>query len=388
MHPETRLIRQRLPQTPEREHSQPLFLTSSFTFEDAAHGAALFEGHAAGNLYSRFSNPNTDEFAQRLADLEGASAGVSTASGMAAVFATCAALLGPGDHVIAARELFGNTAWVVDEWLPKQGVEVTRVPVADTDAYLRAAQPNTRMVLLETPANPTLTLADLEPLGVWAKDEGILLVVDNCFASPAVQQPVQWGAHLVLHSATKWIDGQGRVLGGAIVGDADPVARIGEFLRRTGGCLSPFNAWVLSRSLETLHVRMERHAASAARIADFLHDHKQVTRIFYPHHHSFAQADLGRKYLRTGGGLVGFEVLGGARRGAAVLDALELHSLTANLGDVRSIATHPASTTHSRLTEAQRLAAGIAPGFLRLSVGLEHADDLIADLDHALNSTA
>ncbi len=381
---ETIAIRSQLKQTEQKEHAVPLFLTSSFTFDSAEHGAQIFGGHVEGNLYSRFTNPNTAEFIAKLCALEKCEAGVATASGMAAVYVSMAALLKQGDHIIASRAIFGNSHYVITELLSKMGVSHTLVDIDDNEGFAEAVQPHTRMLFVETPANPTLKCADLSYLGKLCKDAGIVFSVDNCFASPYLQNPIDFGADLVIHSATKYIDGQGRVLGGAILGSADLIKVCYDFVRRTGASLSPFNAWVLSKSLETLAVRMDRHCSNALAIANFLDGHESVEQIYYPHHQSNAQYDLAQNQMRQGGGLVGFKIEGGAERAMAFLNELKLFTLTANLGDTRSIATHPASTTHAKLSQEERATAGIAEAYLRLSVGLENVQDLIKDIDQAI----
>lgn len=385
---ETQAIRTQMDATYAHEHSTPLYLTSSFTFETAEQGAALFAGEQAGNLYSRFSNPNTDEFAQKLAVLEGAESAVATATGMAAVFVCFAALLKAGDNIVASASIFGNTTHILTDILPKWGITCTFVDIRNPQNFETALAPNTKLVYIETPANPTLALVDIAGLAATCKAHGSLLVVDNCFATPYLQQPIKLGADIVLHSATKYIDGQGRVMGGAIVGSKEIVGQCYDFIRRTGPSLSPFNAWVLSKSLETLAVRMDRHCANALQIAQFLENHPAIERVIYPHLPSFEQIDLAKKQMRQGGGLVAAVLKGGKTQGAQFLNHLKMHSLTANLGDTRSIATHPASTTHSKLSAEQRQAVGIADGLIRLSVGLEHIDDLIEDIANALKSSA
>lgn len=383
---ETEAIRIQTPQTSQREHSTPLYLTSSFTFEDAAHGAALFRGEQDGNIYSRFSNPNTDEFTRKLCALEQCPAGIATASGMSAVYTAISAHVRQGDHIVAANDIFGNSKYILTELLPRMGVTATLVDVEDNAAWEAAFQKNTVLAYVETPSNPTLKIADLSHIGKLCKAHDALYIVDNCFATPYLQRPKEFGADLVLHSATKYIDGQGRVLGGAIVGDENAVQHCFDFIRRTGACLSPFNAWILSKSLETLAIRMDRHCASAMKICDFLKTHDAVAEVYYPFDPEYPQYALAKKQMTQGGGLVAFELKGGIAQGQQFLNALQIHSLTANLGDSRSIATHPASTTHSKLTSEAQLKAGITPGFIRLSVGLEHVDDLIADIDQALNA--
>jgi O-succinylhomoserine sulfhydrylase len=383
---ETIAIRNQMERTIQREHSVPLFLTSSFTFDSAEHGAALFQNEVEGNLYSRFSNPNTDEFVHKMCLLEGCEAGVATASGMAAVYTSLAALLHIGDHVVSSSAIFGNSLYILKNILPGMGIESTLVDVHDNEAYEKAIRPETKMVFVETPSNPTLDLADLQFLGELCKSKGILLVVDNCFATPYLQKPKDFGAGLVLHSATKYIDGQGRVMGGVIVGDEEPVQRCYEFIRRTGACLAPFNAWILSKSLETLALRMDRHCDNAEKLAHYLAQHSDVHQVIYPNHSSHPRYALS-KQMNRGGGLVACVIKGGTERGARLLNSLQLHSLTANLGDSRSIATHPASTTHSKMSREEQEAVNISPGLIRFSVGLEHADDIIEDIDQALNKS-
>lgn len=384
LHFETLAIRIQADQTQHKEHAVPLFLTSSFTFDSAEEGAGLFSGDIDGNLYSRFSNPNTDEFIDKLKLMEGTEAGVATATGMAAVYVTLASLLESGDHIVASSAIFGNSLNVLQNILPKFGITSTLVEVDDNEAWKNAIQENTKLLFVETPSNPTLKIADLEFLGKLSKSHNLIYTVDNCFATPYLQQPALFGADLILHSATKYIDGQGRVLGGAILGKQEYVSKAYDFIRRTGASLSPFNAWVLSKSLETLAIRMDRHCENAAKVCDFLKSSDEVNYVIYPHDETHPNVESAKKQMLKGGGLVGCEIKGGKERGARFLNALKIHSLTANLGDTRSIATHPASTTHSKLSEVQQLAVGITPGFIRFSVGLEHADDLIEDIKQAL----
>ncbi len=380
---ETRAIRTQIEQSQHREHSAPLFLTSSFTFDDAEMGAALFAGEQQGNLYSRFSNPNTDEFARKLATLEGAEAGVATASGMNAVFTTFAALLQAGDHIIAARAIFGNSTYILNEILPKWGITCTFVDARNPVEWEAAVQPNSKLVFFETPTNPTLDLIDLAFIGQLCQKHNLIYTVDNCFATPYLQRPSEFGADLIIHSATKWIDGQGRVLGGAIVGKAEYVDACFSFIRRTGPSMSPFNAWVLSKSLETLAVRMDRHCSNALAFAQALETHPDVERVIYPGLPSHPQYALAQAQMDAGGGMVSVVVKGGIERGRTILNGLKIFSLTANLGDARSIATHPASTTHSKTAKDVREAVGITDGLLRFSIGLETVADLIEDFNQA-----
>jgi len=384
LHFETLAIRNQTAQTLQKEHSSPLYLTSSFTFDSAEEGADLFNGDADGNLYSRFSNPNCDEFIDKLKLLEKTEAGVATATGMAAVFVTLASLLKAGDHIVASSAIFGNSLNIIKAILPNYGIEHTLVDVDDNTSWEQAIKPNTKLLFVETPSNPTLKLADLAFLGELSKEKNLIYVVDNCFATPYLQQPSIFGVDIVVHSATKYIDGQGRVLGGAILGKQEYISKCYDFIRRTGPSLSPFNAWVLSKSLETLALRMDRHCENAVKIYQFLETCDEIENVIYPHSPNHPQFHLAQKQMKKGGGLVGCEIKGGKERGARFLNALKIHSLTANLGDTRSIATHPASTTHSKLTNEEQLAVGITSGFIRFSVGLEHVDDLIKDIEQAL----
>lgn len=382
---ETLAIRTQLEQTAQKEHSNPLFLTSSFTFESAEHGAALFAKEAEGNIYSRFSNPNVDEFCSKISILEGAESTIATASGMGAVFVTLSSLLKSGDHLIASSSLFGNTLHIVKEILPKWGIETTLVELTDKTGWEKAFRNNTQLVLIETPSNPTLDIIDLEWLSELAHQNNTKLAVDNCFATPYLQNPIKWGADIVIHSATKWIDGQGRVLGGTISGKKEVIAICYDFLRRTGVSLSPFNAWVLSKSLETLAVRMDRHCDNALAVAKFLENHPKIERVIYPFLESYGEFNLAKKQLKKGGGIVTFVLKGDQLQdGVTFLNQLDIFSLTANLGDTRSIATHPSSTTASKLTPEQKKEVGVSDGLIRLSIGLENIDDLILDLNQAL----
>ncbi len=383
-HFETLSIRTQAQASSHREHSVPLYLTSSFTFENAEHGSALFKGTQEGNLYSRFSNPNTDEFIKKLCALENYEDGVATASGMAAVYASLVSFLEQGDHIIASKNSFGNTLYIIQKILPKMGVSYTLVDLEDKEAWAQSVRTNTKLLYLETPSNPTLKIADLSYISKLCKANGIISIVDNCFATPYLQKPSDFGIDISIHSATKYIDGQGRVLGGAILGSSEHIHPCYEFLRRTGGCLSPFNAWILSKSLETLAIRMERHCHNAMAIATWLENNPVIDKVYYPFLESMEDYDLARQQMELGGGIVGFNFKGEASMAFRFLNNLKLHSLTANLGDSRSIATHPASTTHSKLNAEQQKEAGINPNFIRLSVGLEHVDDLIADIDQSL----
>ncbi|GAB2689398.1 O-succinylhomoserine sulfhydrylase [Mucilaginibacter koreensis] len=379
-------IRIRADKTPEREHSTPLYLTSSFTFDDAESMRAAFAEETDDNIYSRYSNPTVDEFIDKMCMLEGAEAGFATSSGMSAVFASIFSLLQQGDHLLCCSSVFGSTFTLVTKYLPKYGISCTLVPANDSDAWEKAIQPNTKMMYLETPTNPQLEVIDLEWAGQFAQKHNIILNVDNCFATPLLQRPIEYGAHLVVHSATKWIDGQGRVMGGVIVGNADLVRDIYLFCRNTGPSLSPFNAWVLSKSLETLDVRMQRHCENAMKVAEALQSMPQITWVKYPFLKGHPQYDIAVKQMSAGGGVLCFELKGGLDAGRKFLDSLQMLSVTPNLGDSRSIASHPASTTHFKLTEQERLSVGITPGLIRISVGLEKVDDIINDIAQAMNS--
>ncbi|MDQ2862286.1 MAG: aminotransferase class I/II-fold pyridoxal phosphate-dependent enzyme [Bacteroidota bacterium] len=385
LHPITEAIRIQTERTNEMEHSTPLFLTSSFCFDNAEEMRATFAGETEDNIYSRFSNPTVNEFVAKMVLLEGAEAGVSTASGMAAVFASFMALLKKGDHIISCDAVFGSTHNILKKYLPNYGIECTYVSVDKPEEWEAAIQPNTKMIFLETPTNPGLEIIDLEFVGNLAKKHNLILNVDNCFATPLNQRPIDFGANLVTHSATKWIDGQGRVLGGVIVGDKKLIDEIFSFCRQTGPALSPFNAWVLSKSLETLDVRMERHAKNALHIATALENHPKISFIKYPFLSSHPHHHIAVKQMKNGGGILCFELKGGLDAGKKFLDNLQILSLTSNLGDTRSIASHPASTTHGKLTEEERLKVNITPGLIRISVCLEYADDILNDILQALD---
>lgn len=387
-HPETKAIRIQTERTAEKEHSTPLFLTSSFVYDNAEDMAAAFSDDSLDvNIYSRFSNPTVDEFIKKIAVLEGAEDGVATGTGMAAVFATFMTFLSQGDHIISASAVFGSTHTIFKKYLPKWGIGFSYFDMTKPESIESVIQPNTKMLYLETPSNPGLDIIDLELVAAICKKNNILFVVDNCFATPAVQQPIRFGADLVLHSATKFIDGQGRVLGGVIVGRNELIHELYLFIRNTGPSLSPFNAWILTKSLETLFVRMDRHADSALKIAQHLSNHSQVSLVKYPFLASHPQHQIAKKQMNNGGGIVCFELKGGIESGRKFLNALQLLSMTNNLGDSRTIASHPASTTHSKLTEEERQSVGITPGLIRLSVGLEHPDDILADILQALDKS-
>ena len=386
-HDQSKLIRTQIERTAEGEHSSPLYLTSSFCFDEAESMRAAFADESDANIYSRFSNPNVQEFIDRLAVLEHAEAGFATASGMSAVFGSFMALLKKGDHLLSCNAVFGSTHNVVTKYLPKYGMEYSYVSANASAAEWEAAiQPNTKMIYLESPTNPGLEVLDIAMISAIAKKHNVILNVDNCFATPIGQTPIDLGADLVVHSATKWIDGQGRVLGGAVLGKKELIHEIYLFCRNTGPSLSPFNAWVLSKSLETLEVRMERHSKSALSIAQKLEGHPKINFVKYPFLKSHPQHAIAIKQMKDGGGIVCFELKGGLEAGRQFLNRLKMLSLTANLGDTRSIASHPASTTHARLSEAERQAVAITPGLIRISVGLEHEEDILNDILQALEA--
>jgi O-succinylhomoserine sulfhydrylase len=366
------------------EHSSPLFLTSSFCFDNAESMRAAFADETDDNIYSRFSNPNVKEFTDKLCILEGAETGYATASGMSAVFATFMAHLKKGDHLLCCNSLFGSTHTLITKYLPNYGIEYSYVAADKPRDWEAAVRPNTKMIFLETPTNPGLDIIDLAHVGAIAKKHNLIFNVDNCFATPLGQRPIDFGADLVVHSATKWLDGQGRVLGGVVVGKRELVHAIYLFCRSSGPALSPFNAWILSKSLETLDVRMERHCANALHIAQSLEGHGRIAWLKYPFLPSHPQYHIAVRQMTTGGGIVCFELKGGLKSGRAFLDGLKMISVTANLGDTRSIASHPASTTHAKLSEAERAAVQITPGLIRISVGLETRDDILRDLLQAL----
>ncbi|MBD1367311.1 PLP-dependent transferase [Mucilaginibacter sp. ZT4R22] len=385
--PITKAIRIRAPKTLQNEHSSPLYLTSSFTFNEAETMRAAFADENDENIYSRFSNPTVDEFVAKMCALEGCDDGFATSTGMSAIFSTFMGLLKSGDHLLCCSSVFGSTFTIVNKYLPRWGITCTLIPANDKAAWEAAVQPNTKMLYLETPTNPQLEVIDLEWAGQFTKKHNLIFNVDNCFATPLLQRPVDFGADIIVHSATKWIDGQGRVLGGVIVGRADLIKEIYLFCRNTGPAMSPFNAWVLSKSLETLDVRMERHCANALKIAETLQSNPNVSWVKYPFLKGHPQYDIAKKQMKAGGGVLCFEIKGGVVAGRKFLDALELISVTANLGDSRSIASHPASTTHSKLTDEERASVGITPGLIRISAGLEKAEDVINDIVQALEQS-
>jgi len=382
---ETRAVRAGRQRTPEGEHSEALFLTSSYVFANAAEAAARFSGEQPGNIYSRFTNPTVRAFEQRLATLEGGACCVATASGMAAILSTCAGLLKSGDHIVSSRSIFGTTTVLFTNYLAKFGIETTFVPLADLEAWEAAIRPETRLLFIETPSNPLTELADIRRLAEIAHARGCLLAVDNCFCTPALQRPLEWGADIVIHSATKYLDGQGRCVGGAVIGDAERVGKdVYGFLRTAGPAMSPFNAWVFLKGLETLTLRMKAHSDSALVLARWLEQQPGVARVYHPGLESHPQHELAVCQQQGFGGIVSFDVKGGKENAWAVIDATRVFSITANLGDAKSTITHPATTTHGRLAPEQRAAVGISDGLVRLAVGLESVADLQADLARGL----
>ncbi|WP_126653384.1 O-succinylhomoserine sulfhydrylase [Chryseobacterium aureum] len=382
---ETSAIRTQTERTQFDEHSTPLYLTSSFIFQDAEDMRASFAEEKPKNLYSRFSNPNVTEFTDKIAKMEGAEAGYAFATGMAAIYSTFAALLNAGDHIVSCQSVFGSTHTLFTKYFPKWNIETSYFKAEDAANVEQYIKPNTKILYLETPTNPAIEILDLEFFGQIAKKHNLIFIVDNCFATPYLQQPVKYGADIVVHSATKLIDGQGRVLGGIAVGKEDLIREIYLFARNTGPALSPFNAWVLSKSLETLAIRVEKHCENALKVAEFLESHPNVELVKYPFLKSHPSYEVARKQMKLGGNIVAFEIKGGIEGGRAFLDKIQMCSLSANLGDTRTIVTHPASTTHSKLSDEERNEVGITAGLVRCSVGLENVEDIIADLKQALD---
>ena len=381
---ETFAIRTQTERTQFDEHSTPLYLTSSFIFQDAEDMRASFAEEKPKNLYSRFSNPNVTEFTDKIAKMEGAEAGYAFATGMAAIYSTFATLLNAGDHIVSCQSVFGSTHTLFTKYFPKWNIETTYFKAEDAENVEKYIQPNTKILYLETPTNPAIEVLDLEFFGQIAKKHNLIFIVDNCFATPYLQQPIKYGADIVVHSATKLIDGQGRVLGGVAVGREDLIREIYLFARNTGPAMSPFNAWVLSKSLETLAIRVEKHCENALKVAGFLENHPNVDLVKYPFLKSHPSHEIAKKQMRLGGNIVAFEIKGGIEGGRNFLDKIKMCSLSANLGDTRTIVTHPASTTHSKLSDEERNEVGITAGLVRCSVGLENVEDIIADLKQAL----
>lgn len=379
---ETRSVRAGYDRTGEGEHSEAIFTTSSYVFANAAEAAARFSGEQPGNIYSRFTNPTVRTFERRLAQLEGGKSCVATSSGMAAILATCMALLKSGDHIVSSRSVFGTTTMLFTNYFAKFGIETSFVALTDLDQWEQAIRPETRLLFLETPSNPLTELADIQALSALAKAKGCLLVVDNCFCTPALQTPLALGADIVIHSATKYLDGQGRCIGGAVVGDEERVGKeVYGFLRTAGPTMSPFNAWVFLKGLETLTLRMHAHTENASCLATWLEQQPAVKRVHYPGLLSHPQHELAASQQRGSGGIVSFELAGGKAAAWSVIDAVRIFSITANLGDTKSTITHPATTTHGRLTPEQRQETGVSDGLVRLAVGLETVIDLQQDLE-------
>ncbi len=366
------------------EHSEALFLTSSYVFDSAAQAAARFIGAEPGNIYSRFTNPTVTMFEERLAALEGAEQCVATASGMSAILACCMGLLKNGDHIVASRSIFGSTVNLFGTIFKRFGVDTTFVSATDVTEWKVAVRPDTRLFFLETPSNPLTEISDIAGIAAVAKQQGVLLAVDNCFCTPALQRPLDLGADIVIHSATKYLDGQGRVLGGAVLGNKKVIEPIYQFLRTAGPTMSAFNAWVFLKGMETLKIRMDAHSANALSVAQWLEAQDNVARVYYPGLPSHPQHELAMKQQKAGGGIVSFEVKGGREEAWRLIDSTRMISITANLGDTKTTLTHPATTTHARITQEARDAAGISEGLLRIAVGLEAASDIQADLAQGL----
>ena len=383
---ETLAIRTQTERSQFDEHSTPLYLTSSFVFEDAEDMRASFAEEKEKNLYSRFSNPNVTEFIDKIVKMEGAESGYAFATGMAAIYSTFAALLNSGDHIVSCQSVFGSTHTLFTKYFPKWNIETTYFKAEDAENVEKYIQPNTKILYLETPTNPAIEVLDLEFFGKIAEKHNLIFIVDNCFATPYLQQPIKYGADIVVHSATKLIDGQGRVLGGVAVGKADLIKEIYLFARNTGPAMSPFNAWILSKSLETLTIRVEKHCENALKVAEFLENHPNVELVKYPFLKSHPSYEIAKKQMKLGGNIVAFEVKGGIAGGRNFLNKIKMCSLSANLGDTRTIVTHPASTTHSKLSDEERNEVGITAGLVRCSVGLENVEDIIADLKQALDN--
>ncbi|MBT4833506.1 MAG: O-succinylhomoserine sulfhydrylase [Porticoccaceae bacterium] len=381
---DTVAIRSGYQRTHENEHAEAMFLTSSYVFESAEMAAKYFSNELQGNVYSRYTNPTVRSFEQRLAALEEGEQCVATASGMAAALSVIMALLQSGDHVVCSQDVFGSTRVMMDKYITKFGVAVTYVPLADLDAWQNAIQPNTKMLFCETPSNPLSEIADLEALAAISQKAGTTFVVDNCFCTPVLQKPLNWGADIVVHSATKYIDGQGRCLGGAVVGNSELMEQVVGFLRAAGPTMSPFNAWVFLKGLETLRIRMQAHSANAAELATWLNDHPKVSKVFYAGLEDHPGHGLAKKQQSDFGGVVSFVVEGGRESAWRVIDNTKMLSLTANLGDAKTTIVHPATTTHGRLTDEARAAAGISDGLVRIAVGLEDIIDIKADIELGL----
>ncbi len=387
-HFETSSIRINSSKSNQKEHSSPIYLSSSFTFDSAEEARATFAEEIPGNIYSRYANPNSTDLIEKVCSAEGTEDGLATASGMAAMFGSIASLLQQGDHILASRSLFGSTHQLLTRVFPKWGITSTYGDISDYENWDQLVKPNTRMLFIETPSNPGLEVIDLEWAGKFANAHNLILVVDNCFATPYLQQPARWGAHIVTHSATKYIDGQGRVLGGLILGSSQLIKEVQFFTRHTGPAISPFNAWILAKSMETLGVRMDRHCSNALHVAKYFEGNSHIHSVKYPFLKSHPQHHLAIKQMSQGGGVITLDLSGGVARAQRFIDQLQMISITANLGDSRSIITHPASTTHSKLSEEERAKVGITDGLVRLSVGLEHYEDIILDVERALQKSS
>lgn len=383
MRKETLAIRSQLERTQYLEHSAPLFLTSSFVFEDAEDMRASFAEEKDRNIYSRFSNPNVSEFIEKIALLENAEDGVAFATGMAAVYNSLVAFLSSGDHIVSASSVFGSTHTLFTKYLPKWNINTTYFNISEPESIEAKIQANTKIVFIETPTNPGVEIIDLEFLGSLAKKHNLLLIVDNTFATPFIQNPIDFGAHLVIHSATKLIDGQGRVLGGVTVGSKDLIREIYLFSRNTGPSLTPFNAWALSKSLETLPLRIEKHSENALKVAQFLENHPAVSQVKYPFLPSHPQYEIAKKQMKLGGNIIAFELKGGKEAGRKFINRIKLFSISTNLGDTRTIVTHPATSTHSKLSTEELKEANLTEGLIRISIGLEHIEDIISELNQA-----
>lgn len=383
MKKETLAIRNQTERTQYLEHSTPLFLTSSFVFEDAEDMRASFAEEKDRNIYSRFSNPNVSEFIEKMVLLENAEDGVGFATGMAAVYNTLVTFLNSGDHIVSASSVFGSTHTLFTKYLPKWNIETTYFNISEPETIESKIQPNTKILFVETPTNPGVEIIDLELLGDLAKKHNLLLIVDNTFATPIIQNPIDFGAHLVIHSATKLIDGQGRALGGVTVGSKELIREIYLFSRNTGPSLAPFNAWIFSKSLETLSIRVEKHSENALKVAQFLESHPAVSSVKYPFLPSHPQYQIAKKQMKLGGNIIAFELNGGKDAGKKFIDSIKLFSISANLGDTRTIVTHPATSTHSKLNATELAEANLTEGLIRISVGLEHIDDIITELNTA-----
>ncbi len=384
---ETQAIRAQMERTQYKEHSTPLFLTSSYMFDSAEHAKGLFDGEIEGNIYGRYSNPNVGEFVNKMCILEDMEDGFATATGMAAIFASIAALVEQGDHILVCKSVFGSTIQITDTILGKWGVTADYLDIKAPETWEAKFKSNTKMLILETPSNPALDLVDLEWVGKLCKSKNVLLNVDNCFPTPYLQQPGKYGADIIVHSATKFIDGQGRVLGGIVLANKEIIDKVTFFCRHTGPAMAPFNAWVLSKSLETLHVRLDRHCENALILATHLEQHPDIEKVLYPFLPSHPQYELAKKQMKAGGGVISFIVKGGIERGKRFLNANENLTHGVNLGDTRTIITHPSSTTHSKMTEEDRIAVGIVPGLIRVSVGLENIEDIKKEIETLLSKS-